>query len=211
MSRSFDEIEMMLAGRATRNVWDRVCRYCGLDWSGGRAEVWAFAYYDALPSGQTNSVDPVDVVAASALHPGLVRSDLEFFVEHADDLTAWLSQIPAGVALDELDDATASTVGTLVDLADQVTVSLLTKVLHRKRPKAIPLVDRHVLDRYRPVTGERTAVRSYPAIVDAMRSDLRGGAAVQFSAMQAEIARRTGVELSALRLLDIALWTEAWS
>lgn len=82
---------------------------------------------------------------------------------------------------------------------------MLTKVLHRKRPSLIPLVDRALLDWYRPVTGERTATAAWPALLHALRGDLTANEVVlgrMSEALEDEIA----TVVSKLRLVDIAIW-----
>jgi len=210
-----DEMSVTLGGRTIGDAWDRVSRYCGLPWSGGPPETWAFQYYDTIPPSSPNVVTPSDVTAAAALHPGLTKCDLAFFVEQSEALTAWLSAIPSGSTADDLrwhakpgDDTLVRHVGSLTAFASHhdVNFALLTKVMHRKRPHVVPIVDRHIVDWYRPITGTRSAVEAYPTLVTLLAGDLRVPAGESLSAMQREVARRTGRSVSLLRLADIVLW-----
>jgi hypothetical protein len=206
MNHSFGELVVTLAGRNLVDVWDRLCRYCGLAWSGGAPETWAFAYYDTISAAPDGPVTPVDVTATAALHPGLSRADLAFFAEHTEALSRWLERVPVDVPLHELDDATVEHIAGLAAWDESPGISLMSKVLHRKRPDAIPLLDRHIIDLYRPVTGERSASLAYPAIVRAMRADLLAGAASPLELMRSALERETGRHVSLLRLADIAIW-----
>lgn len=210
MNDSLDELAVSLAGRRLDRVWDLVSRYCGLPWSGGQAEVWAFAYYDTAPPSAPDEVTTTDVAIAGILQPGLSRADLAFFVDQRTRISEWLHRVPADVPLHLLDD---TTVGHITGLAnwDGVGLSLLTKVLHRKRPAAVPLIDRHVIDLYRPVTGERGVTTSYPAIVRALQADLSSGAAAPLMMVADRVEALTGTNLSALRVADIAIWMRAIS
>jgi hypothetical protein len=60
---------VQIGGRPVEGGWDRMARYCGLPWSGGDDETWAFRYYDAIPSPRPDTVRPVDVLATGASFP----------------------------------------------------------------------------------------------------------------------------------------------
>lgn len=197
---------LVLGGRTVPEPWDRLRRYCGLAWSGGPPETWAFRYYDAVRT-DGEPLSAVDVLATAALHPGLSRQDLSFFHEQRAEVTTWLEELPDDVPLW---DASDSTLGRLHELAaweQAPTLSLLTKVLHRKRPMLIPLIDRHVLDWYRPVTGERTAAASWPRLLIAMGADLvREDNRTVFQGMDRKLREELGWSVSNLRQLDIIVW-----
>lgn len=201
-----NEMRLRLAQREVPDALDRVRRYCGLTWSGGPPEVWAWQYYDALPTSP-DRIEPTDVLAAAALHPGLTRSDLAFFAEHRAELEAWLAPVPHDARLYCADDGLLDHLDELLGWADEVTLGLLTKVLHRKRPGLIPLVDRVVLDWYRPVTGERTAKAAWPKLLRSFWDDT----GILGSAMlTVKVAGELGGDApTALRFADIALWMGA--
>ncbi len=192
---------LVCAGRPVPDAVDRLRRYCGLPWSGGGREVWAYAYFDTLPSGPPDELGPGDVLAAAALHSGLSRADLEYFVVARGRLEDWL----AGVADVDLADAADDEITALRLLPAQtgglVSLSLLTKVLHRKRPGLIPLCDRAVLDWYRPMTGTR-GEKAWPALVDALHADLTNGD-------NGAVLATAPAAIRPLRALDIAVWMGA--
>lgn len=198
--------ELLLAGRPLRDAWDRLCRYCGLTWSGGAGEVWAYGYFDAVSSDDPSVVSPVDVLAAGALHPGLSRADLTFFTGRAEQVNGWLQNIPQDVALADADDALLAALAALARWSDVPSFALLTKVLHRKRPALIPMVDREVLDWYRPVTRERAAMPAWAPLLRAMRQDLETPNATVINAMATELGQRLGRPITPLRAVDIAIW-----
>lgn len=159
---------LVLADRPLPNVADDLRRYAGLTWSGGRREVWAPRYYDYLVDNDPSDVLPVDVLAAAALHPKLNHSDLTWFVEHRSELQDFLATV------DDVDLAVSDPgwLDVLLDLAGQdVELSLLTKVLHRKRPKLIPLLDRRIVDWYRLKLTTRGAA-AWPQLTRALARDL---------------------------------------
>ena len=198
---------LVLAGRQVEHVWDRLSRYCGLPWSGGPAETWAYPYFDAIEA--TNAADevlPVDVVATAALHPGLSRADLAFFWEQADRVAELLSSLPRDLVLRDANDEQLDHLGELAGWEDAPPLSLVSKVLHRKRPGLIPLVDRELLDWYRPITGERSAVGAWPGLLVALRSDLAGQNGLLLAILNAYLERQLGRQLSHVRLVDIVIW-----
>ena len=204
MNDDLDDVVLSLAGRSVAGAWDRVRRYCGLSWSGGVPETWAFRYFD-LVDANPDRVEPTDVLAAAALHSGLSRADLAYFWDQAQSLNDWVGQLPCGVGLDQADEVMLSALAGLADWQDSPGLALLTKVLARKRPALIPLVDRALLDWYRPVTGERSAAAAWPALLQALRADLsRNGD--DFERMSVALADETGTNVSPLRLLDIVIW-----
>ena len=201
-------IPIQVGGRDVPDALDHIRRYCGLTWSGGSPETWAYRYFDLVPSELPDEVTPVDVLAAAALHPGLNRSDLAFFVDRADDLSEWLRSIPVDAKLRTADSNLLTYLDVLVDF-DGVSITLLSKVLHRKRPSLIPLLDRHIIDWYRPVAGERSATLAWARIIRTMQQDLIGDT----NGLLTEIAEALRPELasppSAIRLIDIAIWMGA--
>lgn len=197
--------ELYLAGRPVVGVRDGVRRYCGLPWAGGAPETWAYRYFDAVETDPEHVV-PVDVLAAGSLHPGLSHADLAYFVDHAALLDEWLSRVPTGLGLEVVSDDLLACLAEPLEWPAAPALALLSKVLHRKRPELVPLVDRHVLDWYRPVTGERTARGAWKLLLGALSSDLLGGNAPMLSALTAELRSELSTAPSPLRLIDIALW-----
>lgn len=194
---------LVLGGVTSPSALDHLRRYCGLPWSGGPPETWAFRYFDAIES-DPDRLDSIDVVSAAALHPGVSRDDLTFFHDRRQDIEFWLHGIPLER---QLGDAEGSDeLGELADF-DPPSFTLLTKVLHRKRPRFVPMVDRHVLDRYRPTTGERRALPAWPGLVDALRADLRLNL-VQLASISNALESELGQPVSPLRICDIVIWMD---
>ena len=200
---------LVAAGREIPDFEDRLRRYCGLPWSGGPPEVWAFEYFDRVPTGEDpNAIDRVDVLAAGALHVGLSRDDLAFFTRHAGAIGAWLRAAPEDVPLHEATDAQLAHLCLLPELGGP-QLSLLTKVLHRKRPALVPMIDRPLIDRYRPITGERSASAAWAPLLDALVADLTNESnALLLSILGVSVDTESRVTLSRLRRFDIAVWME---
>ena len=208
MNTSSDSVGLVLAGHPHPNALDHLRRFCGLPWSGGPPETWAFRYYDLIET-DAQRIDPIDVLAAAALHPGISRSDLAWFNDSKPMLDAWLAAVDPGASLADLDEWTRSALQQLGE-SRGVSLTLLTKVTHRKRPGVVPLIDRHVVDRYRVVTGERKPVEAWPGLLVALADDLQRNADA-LGAFGVELAAELDVAVSPLRICDIAIWMEARS
>ena len=209
MNTTGDAFPLTLADRDIADARDRIRRYCGLPWSGGPPETWAYRYYDATPTGGPNDVGATDVLATTALHPGLKRSDLAFFYDHRGVLERWLKTIPREASLRDADDDLIARLDELATWDVPVTLGLLSKVLHRKRPEFVPLLDRHIIDWYRPVTGERAAQAAWAPLLRRLRGDLGGKNALSLSMLRVgELEKELANVPSSLRLVDIAIWME---
>lgn len=213
-------LDLFVAGRRVDGAWDLIRRYCGMPWPGGSPETWGFAYYDAIDTAFADRVDPVDVVSASALQPGLSRNDMAFFSAHMGEGSAlgligsWLADIPRDASIGAADARVLWRLEQLTGWGESPALALLTKVLHRKRPGLVPLVDRGTMDRYRSVIGHRRANEAWPALLRALRDDLspagpNGASVFMLASVQVEVAAATGRWLSQLRLVDIAIWMDA--
>lgn len=208
--------DIVAAGRVVPDGMDRIRRYCGREWSGGPGnEVWAWEYYDQVPTPRDNRVGTTDVLAASSLHPGISQSDLTFFVRQADVLAEWLTLLDPDVCLHSADEATLDHVASAAAFEPHVSLTLLTKVLHRKRPRLIPLLDRHVVDWFRPITKERSPSRAWDPLLRAMREDADDDRLSVTSVALREFETATSPDriggharnsLSLIRAVDIAIW-----
>lgn len=207
------EFTLRCAGAVVPDARDRIRRYCGLPSSGGDAEAWAYRYYDAIPGptgpGADDTIDPVDVITCAALHPGITGRELAYFGSEAAAEVGWraLRQYPVGVPLAEASPRELTFLRGLPQLVDGIGLSLLTKVLHRKRPEFVPIFDKRIVDAYRPLTGLR-GVEAWPALVDAIREDLADPENHRFLGdLQDELRPvLAGPVPSHLRLLDMAVW-----
>jgi hypothetical protein len=209
MSTMIDPSGLTLGARpvGSDEAWNRVLRYCGVPWDDHPAETWAYRYYDAIES-DPDMVSPQDVVCAGALHPGLSRDDLGWFWDHRTELTDWLGGFPVDQALRAADEDTIAQLAELPSLFPGPSLSLLTKVLHRKRPWLIPLIDREVIDWYRPLTGQRRAVDAWAPLlrllVDDLESNRNALAEVRFVLYMLH-----EVTITDLRTVDIVIWMAA--
>jgi hypothetical protein len=173
--------------------------------------VSAFSYYDALPERREDDVlRPVDVLSAAALHPGLRWRDLQFFSWEAPRLAAWLEAIPGGVDLADADEDLVEEVARLPERFDgHPGLSVLSKVLHAKRPRLIPILDRTLTDWYRPISSRRgeSAWRDCVRLLHGDLAALHNRTILR--AIRSELRVDLGVTApSELRIADIAIWMQ---
>ena len=203
------DLTLVCAGRPVPDVLDQIRRYCGLTWSGGEPETWAYDNFDLMPTGPGDLPGPPDYLAAAVVHPGFGNAEMTFFRQGGGNeaCEAWLSILPRDVDLADAHEETLDRLGGLSAVVDGHWLSITSKVAHHKRPRLVPLFDRAIVDWYRPVTGER-GVAAWPALVRAMHSDLAMPDNRRWLALiRDELSRelRTAVP-SNLRLIDIAIW-----
>jgi hypothetical protein len=206
------DLPILAAGREIPDALDRIRRYCGLPWTGGPPETWAWAYYDEVPSVTQDTVEALDVLAAGALHSGLRRDELEFFKTNRRQLDSYLRELPADEALNDAAQDTLAVLDELPTRFPQIGLALLSKVLHRKRPHLIPLVDHEIADHYRMVTGERSAVTAWPKLLRSVQADLSSNLSrVALELIADELRQEMADSYAAatvtdVRLFDIAVW-----
>ncbi len=210
---------LVIGGREISDPLESIRRYCGLPFGAGESEVWGYEYYDAQPSDSNGEVTAEDLMATAALNMRFTRGCLEGFIRARPIVGEGLAQLSPELALeDALDDqlqiiedlhqGLAQGTGPFAWKIDGADRALISKVLHRKRPRLIPLYDRATSERYAAGLGDKKFGKGID-LLKAMRTDMadpKNNEALR--AIQAHLA----IELdgkrvpSRLRLLDIAIW-----
>lgn len=209
MSIEDDLAELTLGGRSVRarDAWNRLARYCGVPWDDHPAETWAYRYYDAITT-DPDVVTAQDVVCTGALHPGLTRDDLAWFWDHQTQLNDWLNSFPADESLRTADENSIARLAELPASFPGPSLSLLSKVLHRKRPWFIPLIDREIIDWYRPRTGQRRAVEAWAPLLHVLRDDLESNRD-HLAELRFVLGMLHGAWITDVRTVDIVIWMAA--
>jgi len=197
---------LVLGGRPIDidEAWTRVFRYCGLPWDDNPPETWAFRYFDAIDTDPA-VVTSQDVVCAGALHPGLSRDDLTYFWDRRDELNEWLDRVPPDLRLEGADDETIALLSELPSLFQGSSLSLVSKVLHRKRPWLVPMIDPEVIDWYRPLTGQRRALDAWSPLLRRLADDLRTNRD-RLAELRLVLRVLHGLSVTDLRTVDIVIW-----
>jgi hypothetical protein len=200
----------LLSGLPIKRPLERVLGFCAEE----------YEYYDAVPRGDPNRVEPVDVLATVGINSRIdtatkVRTVHRGIGAACDPL---LPSLPPDADL--LQVASIDGAVGLVEAAmtsKYVLLASATKVLHRKRPRLIPVLDsvvvRHYLNRldegdllYRSWSDRRAAAAAARLAMEEFRRDLQH--AVPWLEPVQEAVAGAGYILSQVRLLDILIWTE---
>ncbi len=181
----------------------------------------SFPAYDRLVTNGSPALVDGDLLAPNLIGTAVDRDRFLLLRELMPRLTG-VGDLPA-VALQDADDDVLDQVAALFAVLDEapyagrgVRGTILSKVLHRKRPDLVPLYDSRIFDSYTaPGALDRGASHTWrefmTGLLKAMRADLRSEQAA-FAALQA-LARGAGAEITRLRILDVLVWrtTEAWT
>lgn len=198
------------SGLAVRSAEGRLLRFC-------REE---YAYYDAIECSSPNHITPVDVLATVSVNSFInnataVRSIHRELASRCDHL---LSKIPVDASLGSSESVIADFERLLhaAVQAPNVLVPKATKVLHRKRRSLVPMLDNVVLEFYLDAFGEtqrksqtqnkRSAATVATDVLRRFRDDL---VAAERPVLQLQSKlKAAGYSLSAVRILEILVWTE---
>lgn len=177
--------------------------------------VSAYPAYDGYPGSPTPSIGPQDLLAPALLNvsqnPVPAYYGLEALMGHLNDR---LESLPVEAELATADSGTIDQLVNLFGLLDErptkyVKLVTLSKVLHRKRPRLIPLFDAHIYWCYTlrpeaPLPEQRGRSRAgyRAAWLVAVQEDLRS----QLDQWKEIAAMAPGPQITPLRALDIIGW-----
>lgn len=181
---------------------------------------YAFGSYDTLVTNGSAELVDGDLLAPNLIGATVDRDRFGLLRELMPRI-AGVAQLP-GTSIQEASDAELEQVADLFAVLDAapyagrgVRGTILSKVLHRKRPDLVPLYDSRIFESYTaPGAIERPAHRTWQEfmmlLLTQMRSDLRQESDA-FDLLIAT-AEASGARLTRLRALDILVWrtAEAW-
>lgn len=215
------EFELVSAGTNIPDAYEHIRRYCGLTDRSGTRQVWGYEYFDARPTLAEDEVTPEDIAATAALNMRFTRDSLEGFLAARDVIRDGLRSISPTVSLEDASDELIQAIeelllglcegqGRLAFKIPGAGRAQVSKILHRKRPRLIPLYDRVISERYAFGLGEKKFGRGIDLLLS-LREDLRLEQNAQAlrsiqAALSVELDGR--VVPSRLRLFDIAIWME---
>jgi Family of unknown function (DUF6308) len=181
-----------------------------------------YGYYDGIPHGDPNRLEPLDVLVTTAVNAFATASAARIRQVHQGlqgRVEPLLAQIPTNVDLVSADEAALAGVRRLLEAAVQVSwvlVPVACKVLHRKRPRLIPMLDNVVLGHYQHALGEpwlaaasqdkRRAAAAGMRVLVAFRDDLR--AVAEPLGVVVDVLSREGFSLTPVRALEVLVWTQ---
>lgn len=176
---------------------------------------YAWPAYDLLVTNGSVELVTGDLLAPTLLEDHVDRSRFRALVEMLPRLAA-ISELPAN-SLQDADDTAIDGVAALFGVLDDeryarrgVRGTIVSKVLHRKRPDLIPIYDSRILAAYtapgaiEPRSQERTWVAFLTLLCRQMRADLQRESDT-FEALESFAASRSA-PMTRLRILDILVW-----
>lgn len=183
---------------------------------------YAYPSYDAYDTGApTDRLSDGDLLASVLLNARVSIAGFESLRAMRDEFEAALRALPAVTLIDATDDhlrAVAALYAPLDRGMPGVGGTILSKVLHRKRPELVPLYDSRLYSLYVPRNGrpiprpkrgqKRTWVEFMYLYAAAIQKDLRMQPnAVALATTVAALATRQPISL--LRAWDILAWQRA--
>lgn len=176
---------------------------------------YAYPAYDTLVTNGSAELVDGDLLAPSLLGAHVDYARFVLLKRMLPSICDAMAALPP-TPLEETDDAGIAAVARCFAVLDEPIYTragargtIVSKVLHRKRPDLIPLYDSRIWTAY-TVSGaigrgsHRPWVEVMQALCHSMRADLRHNAA-EFAALR-KAAAAHGADVTPLRILDILVW-----
>jgi hypothetical protein len=176
---------------------------------------YAFPAYDELVTNGAPELVDGDLLAPSLLDAHVDYARFVLLKRMLPALRERMAALPP-TALEDTDDAGIAAVARCFEALDLpmfagkgVRGTIVSKVLHRKRPDLIPLYDSRIWTAYTatgavPRATRRSWVEFMQLLCHSMQNDIRHNRR-EFEALQATAAEH-GARLTLLRILDILVW-----
>lgn len=167
-----------------------------------------YSLYDGYPAQRGNEISAAEICTSVGINSRVVLNDVVRFLVRADEARPLLARIPDDARLEQGTDDQIAAAGDLIDLfasAFEICRGKATKVLYKKRPAFMPILDSVVAD---------FLWKNFP-------HDLRGNSPVdhvlrlyqQLLRERAPVLERTqtrlagkGFRLSTSRVLNYLIW-----
>jgi hypothetical protein len=181
---------------------------------------YAYPSYDRLITNGAATLVDGDLLAPALIGAEVDRGRFALLREMLPAL-AGVATLPA-VPLEQADDALVEQVADLFAVLDEapyagkgVRGTIISKVLHRKRPDLVPLYDSRIFESYTATGGiERSTHRSWREFMALLCAQMRADLQSEADAFDEliGIAGDAGALLTRLRILDILVWrtADAW-
>jgi hypothetical protein len=181
---------------------------------------YAYPSYDTLVTNGSAELVDGDLLAPALMGVDLDRARFRLLRDMLPALEG-VSDLPP-VALQDADDDHVLCVAGIFGMLDEpryagrgVRGTIVSKVLHRKRPDLVPLYDSRIFEAYTapgaiPRSTDRSWQQFMALLCMQMRADLRAEAEA-FEALE-KLAADAEAPVTQLRILDILVWrtAEAW-
>jgi hypothetical protein len=178
---------------------------------------FAFPSYDRLVTNGSPMLVDGDLLAPALIGAEVDRGRFSLLREMLPALQG-VANLPRG-PLEDADDATIVAVADLFAVLDQapyagkgVRGTIISKVLHRKRPDLVPLYDSRIFESYTaPGAIPRAAHRTWREFMELLCRQMRDDLRAETEAFDelVGVAGDAGALLTRLRILDILVWRTA--
>ena len=190
------------------NCEEEIRRYCSGDFGKGRRRDNSFRNYDCFIVPQDCKLQEMDIRVANRMQARISSKVRQKILSRRADIESALTRIPSDCDLsqDELPDALAQLFAAI--MSKDVKLARATKILHKKRPKLIPILD-SVIQKYAHKVSQSSLeyaddVKRAMIYCQVMQKELKHSSKA-LSAIQKNIAKE-GIRLSKVRILDILIW-----
>jgi hypothetical protein len=181
---------------------------------------YAYPSYDRLVTNGSAALVDGDLLAPALMGVDLDRARFQLLRDMLPALEAVVDLPP--VALQDADDDHVLCVAGIFGMLDEpryagrgVRGTIVSKVLHRKRPDLVPLYDSRIFEAYTapgaiPRSTDLSWQQFMALLCMQMRADLQAEAAA-FRALE-QLAAEHDAPVTQLRILDILVWrtAEVW-
>jgi hypothetical protein len=186
--------------------------------SPGKGALTGYVYDRFQTGSDADRLNDADLLAPNLLNAPVQLKQFAALQRVRDEMESQLGSIPQGLELSAASDADLARLGRLFGVLDGLKASrsgvgavIFSKVLHRKRPRVIPIIDINVLFSYQqhptreaariPFDVTRTWADFVVLLARAMRDDLMA-ALDEWD----RLAALAAPPLTRLRALDIVAW-----
>jgi hypothetical protein len=178
---------------------------------------FAYPAYDTLVTNGSATLVDGDLLAPALIGAEVDRGRFRLLRDLLPDI-AGVAELPP-VALQDADDDAVDRVADLFAVLDRapyagrgVRGTIISKVLHRKRPDLVPLYDSRIFESYTangalPRARDRGWQEFMGLLCRQMRADLRDEQEA-FARLQ-QLSADAGAPLTRLRILDVLVWRTA--
>lgn len=195
------------------NCEEKVVTFCLGAPDRGIEREYCYELYDCIPMPQDNELSVHDIWLANNIEAGIEWRHFIAIWGARPRINRALSQVPINVALTddwvEENDGWAK-LHHLFEVMDVEGTSYarISKILHKKRPRLIPLIDGKAVLRHRFGESERSDVAAHMVeIAQKIRRDLLANLE-SMQRIQENLWQQHGIQLTLVRVMDILYWQD---
>ena len=174
-----------------------------------------FSTYDGIQYGNSNEINVVDIAITVMMNSRISGNTASEILKHSNAINNLLRQIPDDFDLsqndlnDEIRNNLQQLINTFCEI-NRVRLAIATKILHRKKPKLIPMFDNVVekfyRQRYERNIPSNNCGRKFIALLQYFQNDLRYQQIIQEIIEMENRLQEQETPLTRVRILEGAIW-----